>query len=83
MAVPMFCARVRSPLLPEFLSIGFCISFAMGVMVGMSAAEEAPPTEQPKPVAVAPVHISISTLDMARLVPAQFGDWDMPPSQDR
>ena len=52
-------------------------------MAGMNVADDKLRVAPPRTVVAASVLISMSTLDMARLVPSQFGDWDTPPSPDR
>jgi hypothetical protein len=51
------------------LGVAGLIAWSTATAFGQSASP--PPTPQPTPVLV-----SMTTLDMSRLAPAQFGDWD-------
>ena len=56
----------------SFLCVAVLVAWSTATAFGQSASA---PTLPP------PVLVSISTLDMSRLAPAQFGDWDAIPSQ--
>lgn len=71
----MFRARVRLPLLPHVALIGFVLGVGSGQWGATTVA-----APMPAAVSVAPVLVSVSTLDLSRLVPSQFGDWDAPAS---
>ncbi len=76
MAPCMMRAGFRLTLLPEFLSIGFCVGLVAGAMAGTTAADQGPLVDASPPVVAPSVRVSVSTLDLTRLVPAHFGDWD-------
>ena len=73
----MFSIRVRLPLLPHFALIGLVLGVGSGQWAEMTAAGVAP-AGLPVQAASSAVLVSVSTLDMRRLVPSQFGDWDAP-----
>ena len=52
-----------------FLCVAGLVAWSTATAFGQTASAPIPP--QP-----APVLISVSTLDMSRLAPSQFGDWD-------
>ncbi len=75
---------VRLPLLPHFAFIGFILGVGTGQWAATTAAGEtapiAAPSTSPAPASVSPVLVSVSSFDLSRLVPSQFGDWDAAPS---
>jgi hypothetical protein len=52
----------------SFLCVAGLVAWSTATAFSQSASAPIPP--QP------PVLVSVSTLDLSRLVPAQFGDWD-------
>lgn len=75
----MFGIRVRLRLLPHFALIGLVLGFGAGQWAAMTEAGVAP-VRLPVQAVASPVLVSVSALDMNRLLPSQFGDWDTPSS---
>jgi hypothetical protein len=58
-----------------FLCVAAIVAWTTATAFGQTVSA---PILPPQP---APVHVSTSTLDLSRLVPAQFGDWDTATAQ--
>jgi hypothetical protein len=72
MDIRMTISRLRLPLRHHFKAAGCLLCVA-----GLAAWSGATASGQGPVVAPAAVLVSVSTLDMSRLEPAHFGDWDV------
>ena len=81
MEMRMTNARVCLPHRHRIMAAG-CFLCVAGLVAWSTATAlgKAPSLQRPK-LSPTPVLVSVSTLDMSRLAPAQFGDWDVVPSQ--
>ena len=67
--------RVCPPLNHRIMAAGSYLCVAAFVAWTTAASGRAPQV-RPAVLRPAPVLVSVSTLDMSRLAPAHFGDWD-------
>ena len=73
--MPMAITRVRS--LPSHYIIAAGSVLCVAAMVAwMTAAASGQGASVKPPVATTQILVSVGTLDMSRLLPSQFGDWD-------
>jgi hypothetical protein len=71
----MTIARVRPSLHHHLIAAGSVLCVA-AMVAWMTATAFGQSAFVKPPLAPAHVLVSVGTLDMSRLVPAQFGDWD-------
>lgn len=71
----MAIARVRTSLDNRMIAAGSSLCVA-AIVAWMSATAFGQSASVKPPQAPAQVLVSVGTLDMSRLIPAQFGDWD-------